>query len=268
MDSCGAQRETQFRQIVAACIDQTDGTDGAQPPRPYHQPRLVRLFYERMQTTDALRERFLDAFFEHVTETAGDAASGPPVAHVGAFADALVDTLFLPLKAVGGRYGRLVRLSDGPETETAICIFPPSPLTEADEDGDLSPAGEAAAEMLSMLDSRAQDLLAQGGTGNTVVLQPRDIRAFCQFELGQDSTAVDEAPPLLTLHRTMAQILDKTGAGMYIDSILADTGVEDLQTDGTSHLGRLMQLRLDGWWDGGGQRRQDWWVDDGEFREE
>lgn len=76
-----------------------------------------------------------------------------------------------------------------------------------------------------------------------------------------DSTAhlrtLTADPRITLLHARIAHILAASGAAAHIDRILADTAVEDLDAaGGTTSLGRLMALRLEGWWDGGRQRKR------------
>ncbi|OAA59822.1 hypothetical protein SPI_06020 [Niveomyces insectorum RCEF 264] len=252
------------------------------------------------------------------------------------FADHLVDHLFLPLKAAAtcafnsvlnarrssaATPGSLLEGTEagpqedapqqGPHGEAdqqrTVCIFPPSPMTNADEDGDLSEAGQRAASLFSLLDDMALSLLHTPSsrlaeqTHNTVRLDEYASHAFSRFQLvlvpaGGGSTeppayrleAVDAegnvatpstsavvvqhaSPRLLALHCAIARILYASGVGQWIDAVLDDTAVEDLDADGTTNLGRLMQLRLDGWWNGSGQtgRGDDlasqFWVESSSF---
>lgn len=128
-----------------------------------------------------------------------------------------------------------------------------------------------------MLDGTAvtmlQTLRGDAGPENTVVLPAAQVHDLVQFAvLDQDAPQGPAANTrLLALHRSIAQILHDTGAGAHIDAILQDTGAEDLLSDGTtSHLGRLMQLRLDGWWDGRGRQGGSscWWIEHGQFAAE
>ncbi len=94
-----------------------------------------------------------------------------------------------------------------------------------------------------------QALQTAGGTpDNVVVLAPAQADAFRRFRVSPGTA------PLLALHAAIGRILQGSGAAAHIDRILADTAAEDLAADGQSHLGLLMQLRLDGWWDGGSGR--------------
>lgn len=58
------------------------------------------------------------------------------------------------------------------------------------------------------------------------------------------------SPRLLAIHRAIALILHLSGAGEYIDDILKDIEEPMVKSDGTTELGRLVSLRLGGWWDG------------------
>jgi hypothetical protein len=55
---------------------------------------------------------------------------------------------------------------------------------------------------------------------------------------------------LLAVHRAIAYILHLSAAGDYIDQILRDLDEPDIRTDGSTELGRLVELRLGGWWNG------------------
>jgi HNH endonuclease len=58
------------------------------------------------------------------------------------------------------------------------------------------------------------------------------------------------SPWLLAIHRAIALILHLSAAGGYIDDILRDLDELDVKTDGSTELGRLIELRLGGWWNG------------------
>ena len=55
---------------------------------------------------------------------------------------------------------------------------------------------------------------------------------------------------LLAIHRAIALILHLSAAGSYIDDILRDLDELDVKSDGSTELGRLIGLRLGGWWNG------------------
>lgn len=52
---------------------------------------------------------------------------------------------------------------------------------------------------------------------------------------------------LLDVHRAIAHIMNMSGAGEYIDKVLRDMEELDVREDGSTHLGYLAGLRLDGW---------------------
>jgi hypothetical protein len=58
------------------------------------------------------------------------------------------------------------------------------------------------------------------------------------------------SPRLLAIHRAIALILHLSAAGGYIDDILRDLDELDVKSDGSTKLGRLIELRLGGWWNG------------------
>ncbi|KAM5468564.1 hypothetical protein MferCBS49748_003321 [Microsporum ferrugineum] len=65
--------------------------------------------------------------------------------------------------------------------------------------------------------------------------------------LSEERVVDAPSPRLLALHRVIAHILHLSGAGEYINRILrgfAETGV---QADGSTDIGRIVNLRLSGW---------------------
>jgi hypothetical protein len=65
-----------------------------------------------------------------------------------------------------------------------------------------------------------------------------------------DRTIDPPSSRLLAVHRAIALILHLSAAGSYIDRILRDLDEIDIEKDGSTELGRLMELRLGGWWNG------------------
>jgi len=55
---------------------------------------------------------------------------------------------------------------------------------------------------------------------------------------------------LFAVHRAIALILHLSAARGYIDGILRDLDELDVKSDGSTELGRLIGLRLGGWWNG------------------
>lgn len=55
------------------------------------------------------------------------------------------------------------------------------------------------------------------------------------------------SPRLLAIHCAIAHILHLSGAGRYIDNILRDMEEQTVRVDGSTQLGRLIQLRIDHW---------------------
>ncbi|CAK7233520.1 hypothetical protein SBRCBS47491_008639 [Sporothrix bragantina] len=66
----------------------------------------------------------------------------------------------------------------------------------------------------------------------------------------EDCTIDPPSPRLLAVHRAIAHILHLSGAGDYIERVLYDMEDSVVRSDGTSQLGRIVQLRLSGWVDG------------------
>src|SRR6201999_2160227 len=66
-----------------------------------------------------------------------------------------------------------------------------------------------------------------------------------------DTRTIDPpSPRLLAIHRAIAHILHLSGAGGYIERILRDLDEGEVVADGSTPLGHIAQLRLQGWWDG------------------
>lgn len=65
--------------------------------------------------------------------------------------------------------------------------------------------------------------------------------------LVHDRSIDPPSPRLLALHCAIAHILNLSGAGEYIDKILGDMEEIGILEDGSSELGRMVQLRLSGW---------------------
>ncbi|KAK2810575.1 hypothetical protein FQN50_002832 [Emmonsiellopsis sp. PD_5] len=63
------------------------------------------------------------------------------------------------------------------------------------------------------------------------------------------------SPRLLALHRAIGHILHLSGAGEYIDTILQDFEGTGVREDGSTDLGRFVNLRIGGWLGGAVQVR-------------
>ncbi|KMP10108.1 hypothetical protein CIHG_04408 [Coccidioides immitis H538.4] len=68
--------------------------------------------------------------------------------------------------------------------------------------------------------------------------------------LTTDRSIEPPSPRLLAIHRAIAHILHLSGAGEYIDKILQDMDEVGAREGGSTELGRLVTLRLGGWFDG------------------
>lgn len=66
----------------------------------------------------------------------------------------------------------------------------------------------------------------------------------------KERTIDPPSPRFLAVHRAIAHILHLSAAGRYIDKILEDREEQSIRVDGSTPLGQLVQLRMDGWWDG------------------
>ena len=58
------------------------------------------------------------------------------------------------------------------------------------------------------------------------------------------------SPRLLAIHSAIAHILHMSAAGEYIDGVLKDLHQQETATDGSTELGHLINLRLQGIWNG------------------
>ncbi|TPX23658.1 hypothetical protein DIZ76_012993 [Coccidioides immitis] len=68
--------------------------------------------------------------------------------------------------------------------------------------------------------------------------------------LTPDRSIEPPLPRLLAIHSAICHILQLSGAGQYIDKILQDLEEIGTREDGSTDLGRLVNLRLGGWLDG------------------
>ncbi|CAK7266778.1 hypothetical protein SEPCBS57363_002264 [Sporothrix epigloea] len=173
-------------------------------------------------------------------------------------------------------------------------IFPPSPLLalgqpESDDNPHTDSAIQAA-RCIDLVDPEAIALLqdtANDTQASTVILNNEWSNAFLRFEaviVPRDPDILDGvmvvrpvknkgsrgaellvfqpgalSRRLLALHAKMARILYETHAGKLIDDLLSDNAnAEGLAGDGGTHVGLLMQLRLDGWSPAKKKRRGRW----------
>ncbi|EEQ33750.1 hypothetical protein McanMca71_003902 [Microsporum canis] len=65
--------------------------------------------------------------------------------------------------------------------------------------------------------------------------------------LSEERVVDAPSPRLLALHRAIAHILHLSGAGEYINRILRDFAETGVQADGSTDIGRIVNLRLSGW---------------------
>jgi hypothetical protein len=85
---------------------------------------------------------------------------------------------------------------------------------------------------------------------NRLVLRDLIFPITRTFYLTDSHTIDPPSPRLLAVHRAIALILHLSAAGGYIDDILRDLDELDVKNDGSTELGRLIELRLGGWWNG------------------
>lgn len=65
--------------------------------------------------------------------------------------------------------------------------------------------------------------------------------------LSPNRTIDPPSPRLLNIHRAISLILKLSGAAEYIEQILRDLELVTVETDGSTHVGDIMRLRIDGW---------------------
>lgn len=70
------------------------------------------------------------------------------------------------------------------------------------------------------------------------------------FLLTENRPIEPPSPQLLLLHRAIAHVLYLSGAGEYIDQIIRDLEETGVRADGSTDLGRLVNVALNGWLDG------------------
>ncbi|KAI8648932.1 HNHc domain-containing protein [Fusarium sp. Ph1] len=68
--------------------------------------------------------------------------------------------------------------------------------------------------------------------------------------LTETRTIEPPSPRLLAVHRAIAHILHLSAAGSYIDRMFRKIEEQETQADGSTDLARLVNLILNGWWDG------------------
>lgn len=66
------------------------------------------------------------------------------------------------------------------------------------------------------------------------------------FYLTENRAIDPPSPRLLAVHRAIAHILHLSAAGEYIDKLLRDADEKGIQADGSTELGRLLDLGLRG----------------------
>lgn len=69
----------------------------------------------------------------------------------------------------------------------------------------------------------------------------------CNLTLSPNHTVSPPDPRLLRVHSAIAHIMKLSGTGDYIERILRDIEDMDVKVDGSTNLGYLVGLRLNGW---------------------
>ena len=91
----------------------------------------------------------------------------------------------------------------------------------------------------------------QANTYRTNSYLPAAIHNFLpvtrELFLTEDRTTEPPSPRLLAIHRAIARILHLSAAGRFIDRILNDLDQQAVRTDGSTHLGQLVDLKVNSW---------------------
>ncbi|OAA40712.1 hypothetical protein NOR_05800 [Metarhizium rileyi] len=160
----------------------------------------------------------------------------------------------------------------------------PHSLFKTNSDSELDDSREAALKILNMLDNGIAHLI-QGPEidrpRNALTLTYNLHLLFGDFQIYSEPTGVEPntyrintflsplmlknlpvtrtlfltearvieppSPRLLAVHSAIAHILHLSGAGLYIDTILQDMEEQTERLDGSTQLGRLVQLSIDNW---------------------
>ncbi|KAM3548482.1 hypothetical protein ARSEF4850_009385 [Beauveria asiatica] len=92
---------------------------------------------------------------------------------------------------------------------------------------------------------------AQANTYRINTFLPAAIHNFLpvtrELFLTEDRTIEPPSPRFLAIHRAIAHILYLSAAGAFIDTILNDFDQRATRADGTTHLGELVNLKVNGW---------------------
>jgi hypothetical protein len=75
----------------------------------------------------------------------------------------------------------------------------------------------------------------------------RDLPVERTLYLTESQTIEPPSRRLLALHCAIARILHLSAAADYITKILKDMESKDTRADGSTELGRILTLKLDGW---------------------
>ncbi|RTE75361.1 hypothetical protein BHE90_010184 [Fusarium euwallaceae] len=165
----------------------------------------------------------------------------------------------------------------------------PHSLTKAGQDSELDASREAALTILNMFDKDVAHLIDGTEVDrprNALTLTHRLHMLFGDFQiffepvegelphtyridtflppslfqgllpttrtlfLTETRTIEPPSPRLLAVHRAIAHILHLSAAGSYIDRMFRKIEEQETQADGSTDLARLVNLRLNGWWDG------------------
>jgi len=84
----------------------------------------------------------------------------------------------------------------------------------------------------------------------TGILRPRLFPVDRTLYLTDTRTIDPPSSRLLAVHSAIAHILHLSAAGRHIDRILEDLDQDEIKSDGSTELGYLASLRLQGWWNG------------------
>merc|ERR1712000_206784 len=159
----------------------------------------------------------------------------------------------------------------------------PHSLVKANSDANLDSSREGALQILNMFDTDVVHLIEgpdidrprnamtlthnlhqdfgdfqiyfepeeQANTYRINTFLPAAIHHFLpvtrELYLTEDRTIEPPSRRLLAIHRAIAHILHLSAAGAFIDRVLDDWDQQAARTDGSTHLGQLVNLQVNGW---------------------
>ncbi|KAM3501172.1 hypothetical protein MY10362_005769 [Beauveria mimosiformis] len=247
------QAETRFYAIVDHFRDQDPSKD------EYDRTALVRYTYEYALTEKA-KDNLLQAFFGSITIPLTDTVDVDLTnkekeneiwSKLAGFADYLLNNFFLPFKTNSD-----VTLDSSREGALQILNMFDTDVVHFIEGPDIDRPRNA----MTLTHNLHQDFgdfqiyfepEAQANTYRINTFLPAAIHNFLpvtrELFLTEDRTIEPPSPRFLAIHRAIAHILHLSAAGAFIDTILNDFDQRAVRADGTTHLGELVNLKVNGW---------------------